>query len=269
MTPHLPHLSFTKIKELLHSPRALRAYMEGAKETTDAMTAGNLLDCLLFEPHLLEERFLITEKFDRRSKAAKAKWAALEESAKANKQTLIFDTDLKDAEKEANAVRYNPTVQYLGLLAPECQYQPAVDFKYRGWQHKGRLDILKPRKLIADLKRVASCVPSILKKQLIWDRKYHLQAAIYREGISQQSGDGRTLPYYIIAVDAKCECVVFELQEETLNRGVDLWHQALAALTKEVNMSSLWGDEEQYFTEFLGKGQEYWADNKNEGTFYL
>ena len=50
MSNHITHLSFTRLKELAHSPLALKRYIEETKKSTRAMDEGTLLDCLLFEP---------------------------------------------------------------------------------------------------------------------------------------------------------------------------------------------------------------------------
>ena len=55
MSNHITHLSFTRLKELAHSPLALKRYIEETKKSTRAMDEGTLLDCLLFEPDTFEK----------------------------------------------------------------------------------------------------------------------------------------------------------------------------------------------------------------------
>jgi hypothetical protein len=76
MSNLISHLSFSRLKELAHSPLALHKYMTGDKVETDAMRQGTLLDCLLFEPETFNKRFFMVDKPDRRTKDGKAAWEA-------------------------------------------------------------------------------------------------------------------------------------------------------------------------------------------------
>ena len=59
MSNHITHLSFTRLKELAHSPLALKRYIEETKKSTKAMDEGTLLDVLLFTPETFDTTFVI------------------------------------------------------------------------------------------------------------------------------------------------------------------------------------------------------------------
>ena len=116
MSNAITHLSFTRLKNLAHSPLKLKAYIEKKYETSDAMIEGSLFDCLLFEPEKLEERFFVVEKPDRRTNAGKAAWqAAIEE---AGERTLVSTDQMNDAQFLKTCFEQNSTVVYQGLFRP-------------------------------------------------------------------------------------------------------------------------------------------------------
>jgi exodeoxyribonuclease VIII len=67
-------ISFSKLKALNHSPKRLHQYIT-APQDTDAMTAGSVLDCLLFTPDEFSDKFAIAPDVDRRTKDGKALYA--------------------------------------------------------------------------------------------------------------------------------------------------------------------------------------------------
>jgi hypothetical protein len=58
-TKTITHLSFSRLKELAHSPLALSRYIDKAFEPTAAMIEGSALDCLLFTPDDFDRLFFI------------------------------------------------------------------------------------------------------------------------------------------------------------------------------------------------------------------
>ena len=150
MSNLITHLSFTRLKELAHSPLALKQYIEGGKTTTAAMTEGSLLDCLLFTPEDLEKRFLVIEKLSKATKEGKALWAWAEEEASAKDgqpaREIVTTEQLSEAQMLDVCIRQNSTVAFHGLLNPDFfKFQVPVSFKYGGFEHKynGRIYVCK------------------------------------------------------------------------------------------------------------------------------
>jgi hypothetical protein len=59
MSKHITHLSFSRLKELNHSPLALQRYLLKTRTSTKAMDEGTLLDVLLFTPEKFDETFYV------------------------------------------------------------------------------------------------------------------------------------------------------------------------------------------------------------------
>lgn len=244
---NITHLSFSRLCELAHSPLALKQYIEGGKTTTAAMTAGTLLDCLLFTPAELEKKFLVMPKVDKRTKVGQAAWEAAQEEA--GDREIITDEQLSDAQFLDTCIRSNSTVAYHGLLNHEFfQFQVPVEFHYGGFLHKGIKDADGTRRdgqrVIWDLKRMGSRSGEQLVSSQIRNNLYDLQAAIYC--FPYDSRD-ESVKYYIIAVDNDGFVTPFEITRDARNRARILWNKLIKA-AHQCNM------------EGLDMGCEFWAE---------
>jgi hypothetical protein len=246
-TTNITHLSFTRLKELAHSPLALKQYIEGDKTTTAAMTAGSLLDCLLFEPEKFDERFLVMPKVDKRTKVGQAAWEAAMEAC--GDRQIITDSELADARFLDTCIRANSTVAFHGLLNPDFfQFQVPVEFTYGGFKHRGVKDADGTRrdgqKVIWDLKRMGSRSGEQLVRSQIRNNMYDLQAAIYSWPYDSKD---ESVKYYVIAVDNDGFVTPFEITRDARNRARILWNK----LIKAAHVCNM---------ENLDMGPEFWAE---------
>lgn len=253
-TTHITHLSFSRLSELAHSPLSLKQYIEGGKTTTAAMKAGSLLDCLLFEPHKLEDRFLIIPKVSRATKEGKAIFEQAQEVA--NGREIITDDQFAEAKFLDTCIRYNSTVAFHGLLNPDFfNFQVPVSFKYGGFDHKGIKDADGTRrdgqKVIWDLKRMGSRSGEQLVRSQIRNNLYDLQAAIYCHPYDTKD---EAVKYYIIAVDNDGFVTPFEITRDSRNKARILWNKLIKAAAR-CNF------------EGLDMGCEFWAEQ--DGFFYF
>lgn len=250
----LGHLSFTRLKELSHSPLALKNYIEQKKETTAAMTEGNLLDCLLFEPEKFDERFLCIPKVSRATKEGKALFTeALDTCAG---RSIITEEQKAEADFLHACISNNSTVVYHGLLNPEFfKFQVPISFFYNGFLHKGVKDADGHRRdgvrTIWDLKRMGAKSGEHLVRAQIRNNKYDLQAAIYCHELDQA---GEPVKYYVIAVDNDGYVTPFEITRDARLKARIEWNILLKAAHR-LDM------------EGLDAGCEFWAEQ--DGFFYF
>lgn len=258
--PLITHLSFSRLTELAHSPLALKQYIEGGKTTTAAMTAGSLLDCLLFEPHRLEERFFVIPKVSKATKEGKALWesalAEIERDEEGKRREIVTNVDLADAQFLDTCIRQNSTVAFHGLLNPDFfKFQVPVSFKYGGFDHKGIKDADGTRrdgqKVIWDLKRMGSRSGEQLVRSQIRNNMYDLQAAIYCHPYDTKD---ESVKYYVIAVDNDGFVTPFEITRDSRNKARILWNKLIKAAAR-CNF------------EGLDMGCEFWAEQ--DGFFYF
>lgn len=274
--PGLETLSFSKIKNFLKSPKDLWKYINREKEPTDAMIQGSLLDCLLFEPHKFDLHFYLMPKieaFTKDGKPAASPMATDDGKAQyaqhvlnANGRMIVKQSNIDQANVEINAIKFSSTVKGLGLL--DGNYQTDCAGEIMGWNLRGKIDIERENG-ICDLKRVKSADPEIIRKDMRYNNKYHLQAYIYQK----LTGKLNT-PYHLIAIDSELNVEVFNIQKDMIENGEMLLKKAINRLNKEISscqwLCDLKGDDvsENYWKSFFNKTYGYWAEN-SDGTFDL
>lgn len=245
-TKPITHLSFTRLKQLAHSPIALNKYITGDKPSTDAMIEGSLFDCLLFEPEKLEERFFIIDKPDRRTNAGKAAWELA--IAEAGTRTLVTTEQFNDCKFLETCIRQNSTVAYHGLLNPDFfAFQQEVKFFLNGFMHKGVADAKghdrNGARVIWDLKRMGNASGEKLVRSQIRNNMYDLQAAIY---CHPHDSINEPVKYYVVAVDNNGFVTPFEISRDAREQAKVQWMQLIKAAHR-CNM------------EGLDMGCEFWA----------
>ncbi len=254
----ITHLSFSRLKELAHSPLALRKYITGDRIETDAMKQGTLLDCLLFEPETFDSRFFLIDKPDRRTKDGKAAWELA--MIEAGSRLLITREDYDEAQFLNQCIRNNSTVVFNGLLNPVeggtgFSFQVPVSFFYNGFRHKGIKDAdgrdRNGTRVIWDLKRMGARSGEMLVRSQIRNNKYDLQAAIY---CHEHDVKDEPIRYYIIAVDNEGYVTPFEVTKDARRKARIEWN-ILVKAAHRCNM------------EGLDAGPEFWADQN--GFFYF
>lgn len=247
MDNSITHLSFSRIKQLLHSPAALWKYIHEKPEPTQAMVQGQLLDCLLFTPDDFNARFYVYQKPDLRTKEGKA--IAEAAKAEAGERLLISTADYNQAQLELEGVRSCRAVKALGLL-DGFDFQKKIEFEREGIHHIGYADAYKEegdKVVIWDLKRMGGKSGQTSVRYAIRDGMYHLQAAIYLHKAIQA---GKQVAYYIISVSEEGYVTPFEIGLDSIYQVDTLWLKAINA-AHEINFAP----------ELFAVGPEYWADD--------
>jgi len=266
MSNHITHLSFTRLKELAHSPLALKRYIEETKKSTSAMDEGTLLDCLLFEPDTFDTRFFVmpeglkkptkaqleAKKPSPESVAQIAAWEAVQASI--NGRITITEEQRAEAEFLAESVRNNSTVAFHGLMNPDkFKFQQPVEYFFKGFKHRGIMDATgidrNGNAVIWDLKRMGSRSGEQLVRAQIRHNKYDLQAAIY---CHLYDLNNIAVDYYIIAVDNEGYVTPFRISKDAREQAAWEWRKLIAAAHR-CNMEGLdmgpefWGDSDGFF----------------------
>lgn len=258
----ITHLSFTRLKELAHSPLALSRYIEKRFEPTVAMVEGQLIDCLLFTPDEFESRFFVMP--DDVKKPTKAqlnaakpspttleqidKWDRIMESVKG--RAIVKAEQVEEASFLANSVRNDATVTYAGLLNPDFfKFQVPVEFFYKGFIHRGVKDAdgkdRNGKRVIWDLKRMGSRSGEQLVRAQIRHNMYDLQAAIY---CHLEDSRNEPIDYKLIAVDNDGYVTPFTIGRDAREKARVQWNQLISAAHR-LNMD-----------EDLSQGPGFWGD---------
>lgn len=267
-TKTITHLSFSRLKELAHSPLALSRYIDKVFEPTAAMVEGSLLDCLLFTPDDFDRQFFIMPEDAKKPTSAQvnaakpsektleqiAQWEALQDKI-AGRQVIKFDQYGK-AKFLADSVRNSATVTFHGLLNPDFfRFQVPVEFFYKGFKHRGIKDAdghdRNGERTVWDLKKMGSRSGESLVASQIRFNKYDLQAAIYCHEFDAKD---EAVNYYVIAVDDDGYVTPFRITRDAREKARAEWNKLIAAahrINMEEDMSQgpeFWGDADGFFT---------------------
>jgi|GEM_PF-379846 exodeoxyribonuclease VIII len=178
-------------------------FMEPDAETP-AMRVGSAFHAIILEPDKFQEIYLCgPTDCDRRTAAGKKAWKDMEEE---NPNKIILN------ENDWSMIHYMmESVTHHGLASEMLNLNEGVAEETIMWNDaelgtlmKGRTDFRYfPKKAIIDLKSTQDASPDKLEKDL-WssDLRYHLQAAIYTDGIRSIMGND-SWEFYFIYVEKK------------------------------------------------------------------
>jgi len=227
------------------------------KETTAAMQAGSVLDCLLTEPHDFPNRYALSPFAEFRTNESKAWKAEIEEAGR----VVIKDDQLATAKAQIDAIYAKPEA---AALIDGAQFQVAFrhDTKHP-FGSKGLIDILPDDgETIVDLK---TCQSSALESRRnlarhMSDWAYHIQAGAYCEGMAIASGIERARFKFIFVSSAPpFRVAVIELPFRAISFGSDIYRMGVArfaACLESDTWPSMWdGEVELDLPEYAYAGE--------------
>ena len=232
--------SKSKVKHILRSPLHLKT-AESANKETDAMRFGTLVDRLLFGEDInkigILPEFYTDEKtgklkpFTMASNACKEIYEEIE---------LLSDLIVKPSEYEKALsvhkaiIEHKTAKQWLFDAEMNQGYQVSIVWvdTDTGVLCKGRFDMLAEQ-FVCDLKTTTDASPEAFSRK-IFDFDYHVQAAMYLDGLQVLTGDAQ-LPWRFIVAESEIPHAVacYELDEQSIEIGrqrykkaASLWMQA-------------------------------------------
>jgi hypothetical protein len=169
-------------------------------EPTPAMRLGTAVHTLTLEPDTWEERYIVAQGIDRRTKEGKARWAEFELEARCRE--LITPDDRATVSRMAEAVWAHPAASMLFKLPGLAETTHMWDDEATGLQCKCRPDwMTTDGGLVVDLKTTEDASPAGFRKSISsW--RYHVQAAWYLRGLEQATGH-RPDQFIFVCVEKK------------------------------------------------------------------
>ena len=208
---------------------------------SEALFIGSAFHTLVLEPHLFNEEFHVSEKIDRRTKAGKAKAAALEAELIAQGKMGISE----DAYKMICNMRDNIAKD------PVCSAileggEPEVSFyieDFHGIKVRVRPDYLG-KDYIVDLKSCQDAAPNMFSKD-IWKYGWKLQAAFYADVLGMDK-------FYFLASEKKSpfQCQLYLMSEQSMEQGRKMYLQAIEDWKRYIET----GDAPKYYHPTLKDG---------------
>lgn len=213
-------------------------------EKLKALDMGTALHCLLLEPDEFDKRFIIAPAFNRRTNQGKADEEAFLKDVESMGMT-VMDAEqgrklklMRDSAMAHSAARF--------LLSESGHAESSI---YWNDEQTGELCRVRPDRWLPDYNAIVD-----VKKVADMDRfsrhieefRYHVQNAMYQEGIKQVTGEKHG--FFFIAVSETIDCGrypvrVFELDRDDIETGHRLFRRDLNAY-HECRVSNEWGGVE-------------------------
>jgi hypothetical protein len=211
--------SNSRLVRLAKSPAHLRAHIEEPRKETAALAIGHAIHHAILEPDIFAERYRKFSGADRRTKAGKDEWAALE--AEAGAGYVLRPDDWEVCIRSRDAVHGNRAAAKMltgnGRTELTCVWKDGRT----GVTCKGRLDRHSPDLpggAIVDLKTARDASPREFERS-IFQYRYFQQAAMYLEGAHALGID---IEHYVIVAVEKTPpygVAVYRLTEPVIDEG--------------------------------------------------
>jgi hypothetical protein len=177
-------ISKSGLDQIAKSPAHYQAWLRDKPEPTTAMVFGSALHCALLEPERFHGVYVQSPKFDRRTNAGKAEAADWEKS-NAGKIPLSPD-QWQTLHEMQDAFHSHKLISGVlgGAQIERCAFWTDQE---TGVLCKSRPDIVTSDGLVLDLKTTEDAAGPAFSRSA-WNYRYHVQAAMYLEGVSQALG---------------------------------------------------------------------------------
>ena len=168
---------------ILRSPAHFHARMTGEalEEESDAMSLGTSTHYATLEPELFEKTYVVSQKFDRRTKEGKAAHEAFKREHRG--KIVIDPDDYETTLRMRDALLAHPTARK--ILERKPTLREASYFwidEETGIRCKCRPDLIVQGALVVDLKTTKDASPAGFRKSIV-NYGYHRQRAHYLAGI--------------------------------------------------------------------------------------
>lgn len=259
----LPGLSASDIKLIWRSPAHFREQKIQPSEPTPAMELGRAVHMAVLEPDRFAGQYKAIDDTDILAKIGGARPRATNRYKEWYAELLLDNPDktfleLGDYNRALDMARTVRGHRVAGKLLSE----PGVAETTLQWKHrvtktpmKCRPDWLTESGKIVDLKTTEDARPTAFSRT-IWTYLYHLQAAVYIEGVKETTD--RDSPFIFIAVEKEPPygLMVYELDQETVDLAMSEVDRCIR-LYEECSVMGVWP---AYRAEVRQIQLPHWAD---------
>lgn len=211
----MPALRASWVKTLCTQTPAhlLQRIAEGDDADSDALRIGRALHCRVLRPEDFAAEFLVSPKFDLRTKEGKSEAAAF--AAGAGTRTVLNADEMRKVDAMASAVEnYEPSFM---LIATCTERESVWTANIEGVPCKVRPDALASNTgLLVDLKTTISAAPRAFSRSCV-EYGYWLQMAFYRAVLREHGVDIMNAVLVAIEKSAPNLVACYELSESDLD----------------------------------------------------
>lgn len=213
--------------DLIHrSPAHFVAGKAEPRKETPAMLLGTVTHAAILEPDTFDSRYIVSPKFDRRTKQGKDESAAFDAEAELKGLTPI-DADVYEAARNmSDAARAHPIARrLLGIGTAEASvfWHDYSLLEYCGCEAdsmycKARPDLLFDN-MVIDLKTTDDARPEAFRRKIA-NFRYHVQQAYYSDGIKTVTGEApSTFVFLVVETTPPHGINIFMLDDDSVELG--------------------------------------------------
>ena len=214
------------------SPEKYKYFLEHPVEQTPAMAFGSACHKAILEPDDFGNEFAVSPQADRRTKEGKEIWAAFTEQNAG--KTIISRDDVAVIEEMETMLIRCPLAKKLIYGKGETEIPFFWTDPETGEKCKVKLDRLvkyNRKTYVVDYKTTA-CAETNRFNSDLWKLGYHLQAAMYTEGVMKAKKLKKRPGFLFVAQEKKppYSVNVIEVSEEVMGAGIAKFRQLLEKL---------------------------------------
>ena len=220
------------------------------EKPSQALSFGSAFHVIIQEPHLFDEQFAVSKKFDKRTKAGKE--AALKFSLDNADKQVITEDELAMLQEMKESVLKNDLASSI-LANPKTIFESSIVWKDKptGLTVKCRPDILSSS-IIADLKTTQDASPRAFQSSCN-KYGYYLQAAMMKIGLESI---GQKMDHFIFIACEKAapfSTACYVLDEESLAFGEAQFRKIMDGLSHSLKTNQWpgYGTQELALPKYL------------------
>jgi exodeoxyribonuclease VIII len=231
------YISASDIKNFLKSPKYyyFEKYEKGVEDSEPHFVIGSALHQLILEPHLFQDNYAVSPKFDRRTKDGKAGYDLFELENEG--KSIININDFNMITNMATSSALNKT--FIQLIKNSYRETSCYTIdEVTGLKIKLRPDaMLQDKPIITDIK---SCLDSSYKKfrQDIYSFQYNISASFYCDFLQKEN-------YVFASIEKQppYQISLYQLSDELINFGREQYRMALDLIK--------WSEDNDFWCDYI------------------
>lgn len=207
---------------------------------TPAKIIGAAFHCFVFEPGSFDERYCITPKINKRSKAGKEEFYAFVENNEGKQ--MVKEEDFETIKEMDKSLKAHPRVASL-LKMNEGEAESAFFFENlnEGVKCRVKTDFINVnRGIILDLKTTEDASPAGFQRSA-YKYRYHVQSAYYLDGLKNFDDYSHTKSFVFLAIEKEppYAVAVYLASKDFVNAGREAYLEDLKKY-KEALKTNVW-----------------------------
>lgn len=185
-------LSNTELSKVQHNDFLRYLYLKEHPYSSNSLSFGSLVHCLILEPDYFEEDFLILPNERGYSSIdTKTSQAWITENRQHDFQIVVTQSEYEAAQSiRSNFLKSTST--FLDLGSKSVSTEVSLDGELNGLYFKGKVDIIDfENEILYDIKTTREYPTADWVRKVSYNNHYYRQAALYQELFRQQHCEGR------------------------------------------------------------------------------